>query len=97
MQKTNEKVKGLAQAVEKIGEVVELINDIASQTASGTQNVTTNIVTVAEQAKEAGNEAGNVQKSAGELTTNSEELANAVQSFLKNIRSDDTSESEKAA
>ena len=31
-QKTNEEVEGLATAAEKIGEVVGLINDIASQT-----------------------------------------------------------------
>ena len=91
---TNETVEGLAAAAQKIGEVVELISDIASQTnllalnatieaARRTQKVSTNITSVNAAAVETGKSTSDVLSSAQELAKQGDILRAEIEKFVK--------------
>jgi len=84
----NQIASGVAAAVEEQGAATQEIARNVEQAASGTQEVTNNITTVAAEVDGTGEAAGRVQNSAGDLTELSNQLANSVQSFLSNVRTD---------
>ena len=90
----NEIASGVAAAVEEQGAATQEIARNVEQAASGTQEVTNNITTVASEVDGTGEAAGRVQVSAGDLTKLSDQLANTVQGFLANVRTDTDGDSE---
>ena len=85
-QKTNEIVRSLATAAQKIGEVVQLINDIASQTNLLALNATIEAARAGDAGKGfavVANEVKNLANQTGKATNEIAEQINAVQSATK--------------
>ena len=95
--KTDATVKTLAEASNRIGKVVDLINAIAGQTnllalnaaletAQAAETVTRSIATVSAVANDTGAAATQVLGSAGDLSRQAERLSGEVVVFLRGVR-----------
>ena len=83
---TNEQVKGLAQASQKIGEVIDLINDIASQTNLLALNATIEAARAGDAGKGFAVVASEVKSLANETAKATEEIASQVSNIQEETR-----------
>jgi methyl-accepting chemotaxis protein len=77
----------IAAAVEEQGAATSEIARNVQQAASGTSEVSSNITGVTRAAEDTGTAAGMVQKAAGDLGGQANDLRNAVEQFLRQVRS----------
>ena len=77
----------IAAAVEEQGAATSEIARNVQQAAAGTSEVSSNITGVTRAAEDTGTAAGMVQKAAGDLGGQANDLRNAVEQFLRQVRS----------
>ena len=83
---TNEQVKGLAEASQKIGDVIDLINDIASQTNLLALNATIEAARAGDAGKGFAVVASEVKSLANETAKATEEIASQVSNIQEETR-----------
>ena len=83
---TNEQVKGLAEASQKIGEVIDLINDIASQTNLLALNATIEAARAGDAGKGFAVVASEVKSLANETAKATDEIASQVSNIQEETR-----------
>ena len=76
----------VASAVEEQNAATQEIGRNVQQAASGTKDVSTNIVEVTEAARDADTASGNVLSASEALMAQAEDLRNAVQTFLDDVK-----------
>ena len=85
-ERTNEQIKGLAQASQKIGDVIDLINDIASQTNLLALNATIEAARAGDAGKGFAVVASEVKSLANETAKATEEIASQVSNIQEETR-----------
>ena len=83
---TNEQIKGLAEASQKIGEVIDLINDIASQTNLLALNATIEAARAGDAGKGFAVVASEVKSLANETAKATDEIASQVSNIQEETR-----------
>jgi methyl-accepting chemotaxis protein len=76
----------IASAVEQQGAATQEIARNVQQAAAGTQEVSSNVAGVTEAATATGEAAGAVERAAGELSAQSQQLRERVDAFLSQVR-----------